>query len=71
MDWEALGYQIAGEAADGEEAVSFLAARRPDVVLLDISMPKCNGLEVVRRTQEQGFSGKVIILSGYSDFKYA
>lgn len=71
VDWEALGYQIAGEAANGEEAVSFLAARRPDVVLLDISMPKCNGLEVVRRAQEQGFSGKVIILSGYSDFKYA
>lgn len=71
VDWEALGYQIAGEAADGEEAVSFLAARRPDVVLLDISMPKCNGLEVVRRAQEQGFAGKVIILSGYSDFKYA
>ncbi len=71
VDWEALGYQIAGEAADGEEAVSFLAARRADVVLLDISMPKCNGLEVVRRAQEQGFSGKVIILSGYSDFKYA
>lgn len=71
VDWEALGYQIAGEAADGGEAVSFMAIQKPDVVLLDISMPKWSGLEVIQRAREQGFSGKVIILSGYSDFKYA
>lgn len=71
IDWEALGYQIVGEAADGSEAVSFLVEHKPDVVLLDISMPKCSGLEVVEQARNQGFEGKVIILSGYSDFKYA
>ncbi|MGI6255972.1 MAG: response regulator transcription factor [Acutalibacter sp.] len=71
VDWESLGYEIAGEAADGGEAVSFMAKENPDVVLLDISMPKYTGLEVIQRAREQGFCGKVIILSGYSDFKYA
>ena len=71
IDWAALGYEIVGEAADGEEAVSFLAERKPDVVLLDISMPRLNGLQVIERARQQGYEGKVIILSGYSDFKYA
>ena len=71
IDWEALGYEIVGEAADGAEAVAFLVEQKPDVVLLDISMPKCSGLEVIERARDQGFEGKVIILSGYSDFKYA
>lgn len=71
IDWAALDYEIVGEAADGEEAVSFLAERKPDVVLLDISMPRLNGLQVIERARQQGYEGKVIILSGYSDFKYA
>lgn len=71
IDWESAGYQVVGEAADGGEAVSFLIERHPDVVLLDISMPKYNGLEVIRLAKERGFSGKAIILSGYSDFKFA
>ena len=71
LDWERLGYRIAGEAADGQEAVAFLTARNPHVVLLDLNMPKCTGLEVIERARAEGFTGKVIILSGYSDFKYA
>ena len=65
IDWSALGYEIVGEAADGEQAVSFLLEHKPDVVLLDISMPRLNGLEVIERARQQGYEGKVIILSGY------
>ena len=43
----------------------------PDVVLMDIRMSKLSGLEVVKQAKEQGFQGKFIILSGYSDFSYA
>ncbi len=71
IDWSALGYEIVGEAADGEQAVSFLLEHKPDVVLLDISMPRLSGLQVIERARQQGYEGKVIILSGYSDFKYA
>ena len=71
VDWEALGYRIIGEASNGEETVTFLREYQPDVVLLDINMPKCSGLEVIEQSRKQGFNGKIIILSGYSDFKYA
>ncbi len=40
--------EVAGEAADGDEAVEKIGAVRPDVVILDISMPGSNGLEVLR-----------------------
>lgn len=71
FDWKALGYTIAGEAANGEAAYQQLLALQPDVVLLDIRMPGMLGLDVIREARAQGFTGKVIILSGYSDFKYA
>lgn len=70
-DWEAAGFSICGEAANGEEALKLILADQPDLVLMDIRMPKMHGLEVVKTAREQDFKGKFIILSGYSDFKYA
>ena len=71
IDWEKLGYEVCGEAANGEDALSFIIKESPDVVLLDIHMPKLAGLDVARCAREQGFAGRFVILSGYSDFKYA
>lgn len=71
IEWEKLGFQVIGEAANGEDALHFILKEHPDVVMLDIRMPKINGLDVVKEAREQGFTGKVIILSGFSDFKYA
>lgn len=71
MDWEAIGFSICGEAANGEEALSLIFSTQPDLVLLDIRMPKLLGLEVVKAARAQDFKGKFIIISGYSDFKYA
>lgn len=71
VDWNALGYEICGEAANGEEALDFLVREKPEVALIDIRMPKMLGLDVIREAKKQGYNGKIIILSGYSDFKYA
>ena len=40
--------EMVGEAANGEEAVQLALARKPDVVVLDLMMPKCNGVEATR-----------------------
>lgn len=71
FDWETMGYTIIGEAANGEQAYQKILSLQPDVVLLDIRMPGMTGLDVIRGTREAGFNGRIIILSGYSDFKYA
>lgn len=71
LDWEQLGYKICGEAANGEDALKEILKKNPSIVLLDIRMPKTYGTDVIKLSREQGFAGKFIILSGYSDFTYA
>lgn len=71
IDWEALGFSLCGEASNGKDALSQILARKPGLVLLDVKMPGMHGTEVIRLAREAGFQGKCIILSGYSDFKYA
>lgn len=71
LDWESFGYTITDEAAGGEQALRKILSQTPDVVLMDIRMPGLTGLEVIRRAREAGYDGEFIILSGYSDFKYA
>ncbi|MDD6812724.1 MAG: response regulator [Lachnospiraceae bacterium] len=71
IDWESLGFKLCGEASNGEDALTQILALNPSLVLLDVKMPKLHGTEVIRLAREAGFHGKCIILSGYSDFKYA
>ncbi len=71
MDWEAAGFSVCGEASNGEEALHLIFSLHPDLVLMDIRMPKMQGLEVVKAARQQDFKGRFIITSGYSDFKYA
>lgn len=71
LDWKAMGFDICGEGKNGVETLEEILYLRPDIVLIDIRMPKLSGMEVIRQAMEQGFAGKFIILSGYSDFSYA
>lgn len=71
LDWSSMGYTITDEAAGGEQALQKILSKSPDVTLIDIRMPGFTGLEVIRRAREAGFEGKIVILSGYSDFQYA
>ena len=71
IDWESLGFWICGDAEDGETALSLILKYQPDLILLDICMPKMYGTDFMRLARAQGFTGEFIVLSGYSDFQYA
>jgi len=71
LDWESMGFSTDYEAENGQEALDIIKKYNPDLILLDIRMPKLPGTEVIKAAREAGFTGKCIILSGYSDFTYA
>lgn len=61
---------IAGEAADGEEAVALVAATRPDVLLLDVQMPGVDGLDAMTRLSRAETSTKVLMLTTFDLDEY-
>lgn len=71
IDWNHLGFSICDTAMNGEEALDKILTLNPDLVLLDIRMPKISGIDVVKQASSRGFTGKFILLSGVSDFKLA
>lgn len=71
IDWDALGFTICSQASNGEETLNKILNLRPELVLLDIRMPRLSGIEIIQIAREKGFDGHFIILSGYSDFTYA
>jgi DNA-binding NarL/FixJ family response regulator len=62
---------LVGEAEDGEEVVAGVQATNPDVVVLDISMPGRNGVEVARLLRERCPNAKVLVLTVHEDSAYA
>jgi DNA-binding NarL/FixJ family response regulator len=67
---EAEGYEVVGEAADGESALELAEQLRPDVVLLDVQLPGIDGFEVVRRLCANRCPARVVLVSSRdgSDF---
>lgn len=72
INWNQYGFEVAGEAANGKEAVELMKSNVFDLVITDIKMPQMDGLELIEYTREH-LSGKVgfIILSGFYEFDYA
>ena len=61
---------VVGQANDGEEAFELAEKLNPDIILLDINMPKLNGIETLRRFKDMGIKSKVIILTIHEDKEY-
>ena len=59
--------EVAGEASDGEEAVEVIEREKPDVILLDLRMPRLDGLGVLQRLRERGTSRPTLILTTFDD----
>jgi DNA-binding NarL/FixJ family response regulator len=59
--------EVVGEAADGQEAVELVERLAPDVLVMDIAMPRLNGSQAVGRVRALGMATQVVILSMYSD----
>ncbi len=71
IEWDKLGFTVCGEAETGTECLQKMLSLSPELVLLDIKMPMMHGLDVAEQAKKQNFRGRIIIISGYSDFKYA
>lgn len=73
FDWQKYDCQIVGMAMDGQEAVEKAKALSPDIVIMDINLPKLNGLEAIRAIQETAAPDHeiyTIVVTGYDEFTY-
>ena len=71
IPWMKFGFELCGEAGDGEMALPLIQRQKPDVVITDIRMPFMDGLELSRMVKKDLPETKIVIISAYRDFEYA
>ena len=71
IDTEELQLDIVGISYDGDDLLNKIIDIGPDIVITDISMPKIDGIEIIRRAAQMEIKCKFIIISGYRQFEYA
>lgn len=71
IDWAEAGFELIGDASNGQEALSLVEDNKIDVVITDIRMPVMDGLELAQHIQIIDPTIKIIILTGYDNIEYA
>lgn len=71
LDWKSLGIEIAAAYADGKSAFEGILRIKPELALLDISMPDMTGIEILKECHRLGIATQIIFISGFQDFEYA
>ena len=71
IQWERLGYEIVGTANDGLRALELVREKQPHLLITDVQMPGCSGIELIRQAKELQPDLHFIIISGYRKFEYA
>lgn len=71
IDWTTFDMEIAGEAANGIEAINIIDEIRPHILVVDVRMPFMDGIEFSKIAIQRYEKTKIIILSAYDDFEYA
>lgn len=71
INWEKYGFQIMGQAENGKDALEIIERDVPDIVITDIKMPLMDGMELTLTLYENYPTVKIIILTGFDEFKYA
>lgn len=71
VDWESLDMEVAAVAHNGLEAAELVGRIQPDILITDIRMPGCSGLELIEKVKKEQPELEIIIVSGYAHFEYA
>lgn len=71
IDFDGIGLELVGVAQDGLHLLDIINEHNPDIVITDIMMPGMNGIEIIKEVRERSIKCKFIIISGFSQFKYA
>lgn len=71
VDWEALGFCVVGDVSNGRKAIALHQELSPELIVIDIRMPRMDGLQAIREIRKTDGDCQFLILSGYADFAYA
>ena len=64
------GFEVIGDCVEGQKALTLIKTKKPDLVILDISIPKMNGVEVMRKIQKMGIEARVVIYTMHADNQF-
>lgn len=70
-EWDKIGIQVIGSAGNGLEALNIIRKEKVDILITDIRMPGCDGLELISRVKAISPDTRIVIISGYANFEYA
>ena len=71
IDWNRFDFEVIGEAENGREALDIIEENVPDLIITDINMPLMNGIELAAEVKAHYPTVKMVILTGFDDFKFA